>query len=184
MKVQREDIVDYATYGENRKVFKEKVLREKEPRRVHLGQNLTFLFENAVTIQYQIQEMMLIEKIVKDSDIRREIETYNELLGNAGELGCTLLIEIENPEERNSKLREWVTLMDFLWMEVEDGSRVPPIFDSRQIGEDRLSSVQYLKFSVGKKKPVALLVAAPYLNCRVDLTSAQKMALSQDLAMH
>jgi hypothetical protein len=108
--VERAEIVDYVTYQEARDGILERVMKLKIPRRVHLGEHLTFLFENHETVRFQIQEMIRVEQIVKEADIRHEIETYNELLGAEGELGATLLIEIENPDERESLLRKWRAL--------------------------------------------------------------------------
>ena len=92
--VKREEILDYITYTEKRSELQSSVLKQKEPRRIHLGEYLTFLFENTDTGRYQIQEMMKAEQIVKEEAIQHEIDTYNELLGSIGELGCVLLIEI------------------------------------------------------------------------------------------
>ena len=78
--VQREEILDYITYTEKRSELQLSVLKQKERRRIHLGEYLTFLFENTYTVRYQIQEMMKAEQIVKEEAIQHEIDTYNELL--------------------------------------------------------------------------------------------------------
>ena len=85
-----------------RATIRPRVLAEKSRRRVHVGGLLTFLFENQDTVRYQVQEMMRIERIVKEADILHELATYNELLGGHGELGATLLIEIDGPREVDS----------------------------------------------------------------------------------
>ena len=79
--VQREEILDYVTYGEKRNEIQLSVLKQKEPRRIHLGEYLTFLFENHETIRYQVQEIMRAERIVRESAIREELDTYNTILG-------------------------------------------------------------------------------------------------------
>ncbi|MFT3913162.1 MAG: DUF3501 family protein [Anaeromyxobacteraceae bacterium] len=76
------------------------------------------------------------------------METYNELVGGKGELGCSLLIEITDPEERAKKLGQWLALPKHLYVKTEDGEKHRARFDERQIGTDRLSSVQYLRFDV------------------------------------
>ena len=101
--VQRHEVVDFATYEDGRQQFRSEVLRVKAARRVHIGEYLTLLFENHTTVLYQIQEMMRTERIVRESDILHEINTYNELLGRDGELGCTILIEIDDPATRAQK---------------------------------------------------------------------------------
>lgn len=179
--VEREEILDYVTYGEQRQEILAQVLAQKKPRRIHLGDHLTFLFENRDTIRFQIQEMIRVEQIVKEEEIRHELDTYNELLGEAGELGATLLIEIDDPKERQELLRTWRRLPQHIYVELEDGTRVRARYDARQVGEDRLSSVQYLKFAVGGKAPVAIGTDHPALSRRVALTSEQRASLREDL---
>ena len=181
--VERSEIVDYQTYEELRPEIREKVMKEKEPRRIHVGPHLTFLFETHATMRYQIQEMMRAERIVKEAEILHEIETYNEVLGGAGELGCTLLVELDDPGARAEKLVAWLDLPKHLYAKLEDGTKVRPTYDERQVGEERVSSVQYLKFPVGEKAPVALGcdLADPELEHEAALTDAQRAALQEDL---
>ena len=147
-----------------------------------MGGALTFLFENTATIRYQVQEMVRAERMRREPEILHELETYNELLGGPGELGVVLLIEITDPAERDRKLREWLGLLPALYARLEDGTRVRPRFDPRQVGEDRLSSVQYLKFDVGGRSPVALGSDLPAFTVEAVLTEAQRDALREDLA--
>lgn len=182
-RVKRDEIVDYVTWNEDRRpVERPKVLALKEPRRIRVGQYLTLLFENADTVRYQIQEMMRTEQIVREDAIQHELDTYNELLGGDGELGFVLLIAINDPAERAVKLTEWLDLPRHLYAELDDGSRVPASYDARQIGDDRLSSVQYMKFDVGGRVPVALGSTLPGLQVREELTEVQSVALAQDLS--
>src|SRR5207244_10304161 len=106
--VERSELVDYQTYRDQRDRTRPQVLEVKAARRIHVGSVLTFLFENRDTVRYQVQEMMLAERMVREADIAHELHTYNELLGGRGELGATLLIEIEDVGERDRKLREWL----------------------------------------------------------------------------
>lgn len=181
-KVQRSDIVDYQTYNESRDAFRKVALAEKEARRIHVGSHLTFLFETTTTIRYQVQEMMRVEQIVRERDIQHEIDTYNELIGDRGELGCTLLIEIDDPKERDVKLRAWLELPKHLYIQLDDGERVRAQWDQRQVGESRLSSVQYLKFGIGDRTPVAIGVDHPELTVSTTLTEAQGATLRSDAA--
>ena len=142
--VTRQEVLDYVTYEEQRDKLREKIMKIKDLRRINVGGVLSFLFENTDTVRYQIQEMIRVERIVKETDILHEIKTYNELLGNSGELGCTLLIEIDDSEERQVKLIQWLDLPNHLYLSLEDGSRIRASFDERQIGDTRLSSVQYI----------------------------------------
>ena len=98
--VERSEILDYVTYSERRPQIRSSAMEAKEKRRVLVGEVFTFLFENQETVRYQVQEMMRVERIVKETDIAHELQTYNELLGGEGELGCTLLIGIDDEAER------------------------------------------------------------------------------------
>ena len=180
-RVNRQEILDYVTYEEQRDKLRKKIMKIKDLRRINVGGVLSFLFENTDTVRYQIQEMVRVERIVKETDILHEIKTYNELLGNSGELGCTLLIEIDDSEERQEKLIQWLDLPNHLYLSLEDGSRIRASFDERQIGDSRLSSVQYIKFDTGGKIPVTIGSDLPLLKSETTFTVEQQKALSEDL---
>ncbi len=180
--VQRTELLDYVTYNEKRDTLRPVALAAKAPRRIPVGEYLVFLFENQDTVRYQVQEMMRVERIVKEADIQHELDTYNELLGGGGELGCTLLIGIDDEAERDDKLTAWLDLPKHLYAQLPDGTRVRPTFDDRQVGDTRLSSVQYLKFDVGGVTPVALGADLPALTVDTPLDDTQKAALDADLA--
>lgn len=181
--LKRSDIVDYQTYGDMRESFREQVLRAKDLRRIHVGPYLTFLFENKLTIRYQVQEMMRLEKMVRESDIEHEIKTYNGLLGAPGELGCTLLIEIENIDERDQKLKKWLPLPKHLYLKLANSQKIYASYDEKQIGDDRLSSVQYLKFNTHGAVPVAIGCDFSEVNQETILSDLQKEALTEDLGV-
>lgn len=176
-----DQILDLERYEAARPAIAERARFEKQRRRIHVGSNLTFLFENAETMRYQIQEMLRVEKRSDDEAIRHEVETYNELLGSAGELGCTLLIEIEDTVERDRRLREWLDLPEHIYVELDGGERVLGTFDERQISHGRLSSVHYIKFRVGDGQPVAVGCSLPDIDTRYELTADERNALREDL---
>lgn len=180
-KVQREEILSLADYERQRASIRKQVMGVKSRRRIHLGDHLTFLFENADTMRYQVHEMLRAERRSSDADVRHELDTYNELLGEPGQLGATLLIEFDDPAERDEHLREWRALPRHLHLVLADGTRAAAVFDERQGDEERLSSVQYLKFDCGDSSPVALECDLPGLELRTDFTPAQKRALAEDL---
>ncbi len=154
--VRREELVDYQTWADKRSAEQARILEIKRRRRVHVGEALTFLFENRDTVRYQVQEMMRVERMARESDIQRELATYNELLGGPGELGSTLLIEIDDPVRRARLLREWRELSAHLYVKLADGRKVYATADPRQRDEERLSSVQFLKFDTRGEVPVAV----------------------------
>ena len=180
--VERAEILDYVTYQEGRDAFREEIFGVKAARRVHIGEYLTLLFENHLTMRYQIQEMVRAERIVKEADIQHEIDTYNEVLGGDGEFGCTLLIEIDDPAIRDVKLKEWWWLPEKMYLLLDDGTRVWATFDERQRGDDRVSSVQYMKFNTDGQVPVAAGADLPELQAKTPLTDEQREALRKDLS--
>ncbi len=180
--VQRSDIVDYQTYEDDRDETRRRALEEKRPRRIHVGEYLTFLFENRETLTYQIQEIMRSERIARESAIQHEIEVYNSMLGDPGDLGCALLIEIKEADQRAPLLREWLGLEKTIYARLDDNTKVSATYDPMQVGDDRLSAVQYLRFPVAGRTPVALGTDFESLAIEAELTPEQRAALTADLA--
>jgi hypothetical protein len=180
------EIKNIAEYEVEREAWRPVVLAIKERRRIRLGGHLTFLFENRETVRYQIQEMMRIERIVKPADIAHEVQTYNELIPGANELSASLLVEYETPAERAVKLRELVGLERHLWISVEGAGLTPAIFDERQVGDDRISSVQYIKFRLTDEqvknwsKGAALLSDHPKYQANRTLSPQELQELGND----
>jgi hypothetical protein len=179
--IERSEILDYVTYGEQREAVRAAALQAKSERRILVGEHFTFLFENWETVRYQVQEMMRVERIVKENDIQHEIDTYNELIHPAGSLGCTLLIGIDDEAERDEKLQAWIGLNEHIYATLPDGTRVKPTWDPRQVGDSRLSSVQYLSFELGPDAPIAIGIAMPGIEAETELSDAQREALGRDL---
>src|SRR5262245_59689164 len=180
-RVMRQEVRLPSEYAAIRDEFRRGVLAQKEKRRIHVGDYLTFLFENHDSVLYQIQEMIRAENMTREADIHHEMDTYNELLGDKGELGCTLLLEIDDPAKRAELLVRWKGLPETLYLETQSGVRVPAQFDSRQVGETRISSVHYLKFRVGDQVPSKVGCSHPDIAAETVLTAEQTVALCQDL---
>jgi len=181
-RVERSEILDFVTYGEQREAIRDSALRAKSVRRVLVGEYFTFLFENHETVLYQVQEMMRIEQIVKEDDIRHELDTYNELIHPAGTVGCTLLVGIDDEQLRDQKLQEWMGLNEHIYAKLPDGRLARPTWDPRQVGDTRLSSVQYLSFPLGPEAPVAIGIEMPGIDAETELSDAQREALRVDLS--
>jgi hypothetical protein len=183
--VELSEIKNIADYELERETLRPQMLALKDRRRIRVGDHLTFLFENRDTVRYQIQEMMRIERIVKPADIAHELETYNELIPAQGELSASLLIEYETPAERAVHLKQLLGLDQHVWIEV-GGERTRAVFDSRQIGDTRLSSVQYVKFPLTPKQMAAwdqgvkIVVDHPAYQAERVLTSAERDELKAD----
>lgn len=178
--VSRSELLDFLTYADQREQIRASALAAKHLRRVIVADVLTFLFENHETIRYQILEMIRVEQIVREADIEHELRTYNELIGQNGDLGCTVLIGLDDPKEREEKLIEWIDLPRYLYVRMADGQKVRALWDPRQLSERRLSSVQYVKFPVGGKIPLACGSDMPGLTGESSLTKDQQLALESD----
>ena len=179
--VERSQVLDRAQYEKTRAFSRSAVMEIKRRRRVHVGPCLTFLFENTTTIWYQIQEMIRAERIEREADIQHELATYNALLGDTGQLGCCLLIEIDDAALRDRCLREWRALPAYVYMRCEGGATVRPTVDPAQIDAHRISAVQYLKFHLDDWRPMALGCDLPGLSAETPLTREQRDALDDDL---
>lgn len=146
-KIVRSEVVSTDVYNQKRPEIRDRMIKLKEQRRLHVGPYFTFLFENHDTMLYQIQEMIRAEGIKDEPAIQHEIDTYNALVGGPEEITATLLIEIPDPVVRAVKLAELVGLERHVALEF-DGKRSPALFDEAQISPEKVSSVQYIRFAL------------------------------------
>jgi hypothetical protein len=180
--VTRAEILDFVTYSERREGIRASAMAAKDLRRVHAGPHLTLLFENRETVRYQVLEMVRAEQIVREADLQHELDTYNAFLGEDGDLGATLLIEIEDEARRKVLLRSWRDLPGSIFLVLENGEAVPARWDEAQMSEEKLSSVQFLLFpGAARSAPVGLKVAHPELAVDVAFGPGTRAALAEDL---
>ena len=181
------EIRNLAEYELEREHWRPRMIALKDRRRIRAGEHLTFLFENRDTVRYQIQEMLRIERIVKPAEVAREVATYNELIPGVSELSASLLIEYETQGERDVHLRELLGLEDHVWLAV---GALPPVkarFDRRQISAGRISSVQYVKFSLTPDQAsqfphgARLIVDHPHYQAEHALSPSELTELALDL---
>ena len=191
--VKPNEIVDIAQYERIRQDFRATVIEAKERRRIGVGPVFTFLFENHLTVLYQIQEMMRAERIVDDKAIAHELKTYNELIPLDGGLGASLLIEYTDPAERAVALERLLGLERHVRLELEGLPPVPGQFDTRQMDDRKVSSVQYVQFALGPEHraqwnelgragKIRLVVDHPFYQHSTVLTPDAAAALGEDLA--
>src|SRR5512147_2605136 len=137
-KIDLSDVKNLHEYELIRGDWRKSVIAEKERRRVLLGPSMSLVFENRLTVLHQIQEMCRAERIVKPEAVQQEIDVYNELLPDAGELAATLLVEIDDAERVREELDRLIGLTDgtHLWIEI-GGRRVFARFLGGQSREDR-----------------------------------------------
>jgi len=191
--VQKDEVLDIAQYEKARPEFRNKVLAVKENRRILVGDNFYFIFENHLTVLYQIQEMMRVERIVDDTAIQHEIDTYNELIPKNGGLSATMLLEYESPETRAKILPELMGIENHVALIVGDLPPVHAQFDQAQIGETRVSSVQYITFPLeqahrdqwnqaANNETLRLLVDHPAYTAEKVISTVVAEALAADFA--
>ena len=190
-KIAFEEILSLADYERVRNRLRPLFIHEKERRRLHVGSHLTFIFENAPTEWYQIEEMIRSEKMTDREAIQHEIDTYNELIPAAHELAATLLIEYAEPRERDAALARLVGLERHLWLKI-GAQKIAARFDDRQMSDERISAVQFVRFSLeGIDAPRLLELAGrgevaveadhPSLAARGEIGGLLAASLAEDL---
>jgi hypothetical protein len=148
--IARESLLTLEAYARDRKAFRARVLEHKKPRTVHLGEHLTLLFEDELTIRYQVQEMLRIEKIFEEAGIQDELDTYNPLVPDGGNWKATLLVEYEDVEERKRALARLKGIEDRVWVQVDGQPRVHAIADEdlERENDEKTSSVHFVRFEL------------------------------------
>jgi hypothetical protein len=148
--ITRESLLTLEAYARDRKKFRARVLEHKKPRTVHLGEHLTLLFEDELTIRYQVQEMLRIEKIFEEDGIQDELDTYNPLVPDGCNWKATLLVEYEDVEERKRALARLKGIEDRVWVQVDGQPRVHAIADEdlERENEEKTSSVHFVRFEL------------------------------------
>jgi hypothetical protein len=148
--IRRESLMSLETYARERSGFRAKVLEHKRNRTVQLGGHITLQFEDELTIRYQIQEMLRIEKIFEEEGIQQEIDAYAPLVPDGGNWKATLLLEYPDPNERKRELARLIGVEDRTFVEVEGQPRVYAIADEdlERENDEKTSSVHFLRFEL------------------------------------
>ena len=148
--LSRADLWSLEEYAEIRPTFRQEVMTHKKSRQVPLGEHVRLYFEDVLTIKYQIQEMLRIEKVFEASGINEELESYNPLIPDGHNWKATFMVEYPDPQERAKRLGELIGIENKVWMQVEDCEKVYPIADedlSRE-NEVKTSAVHFLRFEL------------------------------------
>ena len=127
--IKRENLLPLEVYARERSAFRAKIIEHKKNRSVRLGENLTLLFEDELTIRYQVQEMLRIEKIFEDDGIQGELDAYNPLVPDGSNWKATMLIEYPDADERKRMLARLKGVERQVWVQVQGGERVHAIAD-------------------------------------------------------
>ena len=169
-KLTLDDIADVRAYERERDEFRTHVIDLKRRRRVHVGLFVTFLFENRDTIRFQIQEMARVEKLTTDEDIQIELDTYNPMIPNPGQICATMFIELTTDEQ----MREWLTKLagveHAVRLVLSDGTEIPAIIDeqhSEGLTRDHVTAaVHYLRWEFTPEQVAAF--GAGNVQLRID----------------
>ena len=157
-KLERGDLWILERYAEERDRFRAQVMAHKKSRSVRLGPHCTLLFEDRITIQYQVQEMLRVERIFERGPIQDELDTYNPLIPDGGNLKATMMLEYDDAEERKQALAAMIGIEDRVWMQVAGFEPVFAIADEdlQRYTEDKTSSVHFLRFEFAPAMRIAL----------------------------
>jgi hypothetical protein len=148
--IKKESLLSLEAYARERNAFRARVMAHKEPRSVRLGSNLTLQFEDELTIRYQVQEMLRVERIFEDDGIQGELDTYNPLVPDGANWKATMLIEYPDPSERQKMLARLKGIERRVWVQVGEGARIHAIADEdlERENEEKTSAVHFLRFEL------------------------------------
>jgi hypothetical protein len=179
--IARDSLLTLEAYAKERSAFRARVLAHKRNRIVHLGPHVTLLFEDELTIRYQIQEMLRIEKTFDESGIQQEVDVYNPLVPDGSNLKATMLLEYEDADARHAALAQLRGIEDHVFMRVAGFPVVRAIADEDldRENDDKTSAVHFVRFELTPAMiaafkagtPVALSIDHPNYQAEVAMIS-------------
>jgi uncharacterized protein DUF3501 len=190
--ITRDSLLSLEAYAGQRNEFRAKVMAHKKNRTVQLGEHVTLIFEDELTIRYQIQEMLRIERTFEEEGIVGELEVYNPLVPDGSNFKVTMMVEFPDPEQRRVWLAKLIGLEDRVWVQVQGQPRVYAIADEdlERESEEKTSAVHFLRFDLTPemkrafKNGAALAVGVdhPAYAATVErLPEEVRLSLSEDL---
>jgi hypothetical protein len=158
MAITRESLMSLEAYARARAALRAQVIEHKKIRKVHLGNHVSLLFEDEMTLRYQVQEMLRIEKIFEEEGIQSELDAYNPLVPDGSNFKATMLIEYANEVERKAALAKLIGIEDRLFIQVEGQPRVYAIADEDldRENEEKTSAVHFVRFELTPEMKKAL----------------------------
>ena len=190
--ISPDSLLSLEAYSRERNAYRSRVIAHKKLRTVHVGEHVTLIFEDEVTIRYQVQEMLRIERIFEAEGIRGELEAYNPLIPDGGNWKATMLIEYPDAEERRRELARLKGIEDRTWVQVAGNAKVMAIADEdlERENEEKTSSVHFLRFELDPamrmalKAGAGLTIGVDHANYRASMQVADdvRASLAQDLA--
>ena len=189
--ITRDDLMSLEQYAEKRGEFRQQVLLHKKHRQVALGPNATLYFEDRLTLLYQIQEMLRIEKVFEADGINEELEAYNPLVPSGRNFKATFMIEYPDPVVRAAQLEKLLGIEDLVWMQVENNDRIWSIADEdlERTTDTKTSAVHFVRFEVSDEMARDLKAGASWCigvqhavyTYEVDIEGETRASLLNDL---
>jgi hypothetical protein len=188
-----DELLDLDAYEEAREAYRDAVIDLKARRRLAVGDRVSLVFENRETLRFQVQEMLRIERIRDPQGIQRELDIYNELVPGEGELSATLFVEITESSRIRQELDRLVGIDEHVSLVLGEGAYAEEIaarFDPKQLEEERISAVQYLKFRVPPRwlprladpgVPARVRIDHPSYRCEGEIPPPMRESLLADL---
>jgi Protein of unknown function (DUF3501) len=190
-KITRESLMSLEAYAKARPEFRAKAMAHKRLRTVHIGEHVTLLFEDEMTIRYQIQEILRVEKQFEEQGILDELEAYNPLIPDGRNFKATMMIEYADEAERRIALTKLKSIEDKTWVQVEGSKKVYAIADEdlERENETKTSAVHFVRFELSQEMAAALKygvtlsmgVDHPNYAASTDIASDTRAALVADL---
>lgn len=188
-KLEQADLWSLPEYERLREDFRRRMIELKKRRRVQVGPLLSFIFENRDTVRFQVQEMLRAENVAEPARVQEELDIYNTMLPEKGQLSATLFIEVVDADRLPEEMARLRGLDQAVYLEVA-GERIRAIFEEGRSKEEALSTIQYVRFLLttaqaqafkAGREPVALAVAQPNYPERTVFSREVREALSEDL---
>jgi hypothetical protein len=190
--LSRKDLFSLEQYAEKRQEFRAQVMAHKRNRKVAIGPHATLYFEDRLTMQYQVQEMLRVERIFEPAGIEEELAAYNPLIPDGSNWKATFMIEYEDADERRDALARLVGIEDKVWIQVGAQDKVYAVADEDldRAAANKTASVHFLRFQLTPamaaevKAGGAVRAGIDHSEYRheVDVDPAARNALASDLA--
>ena len=188
--LERQDLLTLEEYADKRSSIRQETIQVKKLREVHLGSHIRMIFENKQTVQYQIQEMLRIEKIFESSEIQDELDVYNALVPNGSNLKATMMIEYPDVAERVEALSRLIGVEKSIYFQVDGHEKVFPICneDLERETDVKTSAVHFMRFEFDQNmiadfvsgSDVKVGSTHPNYDYETSLDSQSQEALSED----
>ncbi len=161
-RITRESLLTLEAYAKARPEFRRRVIEHKRRRTLALGAHVTLLFEDELTVRYQIQEMLRIERVYEEAGIQHELDAYGPLVPDGRNFKATMMIEYEDAEERRRELQRLIGIEDRTWVRVDGHEAVFAIADEdlERENDEKTSSVHFLRFELSEAMASALRAGA------------------------